>query len=55
MMKFIEKKDFYHAYKIASLGITENDFKILGIEALTNSEFDMAKRVFYSLKVLPQA
>jgi hypothetical protein len=45
-MKYIEKKDFVKAYEIANLGITENDFKTLGIEALNNGNFEIAKRCF---------
>lgn len=34
------------AYKLACLGITEQDFRLLGTEALQSGDFDIAKKVF---------
>ena len=34
MMKYIEKKEYQKAFEVACLGITANDFKLLGMEAL---------------------
>lgn len=31
LVKFIEKKDFEMAYKLACLGVPENDLRFLGI------------------------
>lgn len=45
MLKYVEKKDFNNALKISCLGVTEADLRQLGIEALVNGEFDIAKRV----------
>ena len=45
LVRFIEKKDFQTAYKLASLGIADNDIRMLGIEALQNGEFDIAEKV----------
>jgi intraflagellar transport protein 122 len=39
LVKFIEKKDFKMAYKLACLGVTDNDTRMLGIEALQNNDF----------------
>ena len=49
LLKYIEKKDFKMAYKLACLGITEQDFRLLGSEALQSGDFDIAKKVFDSL------
>jgi intraflagellar transport protein 122 len=45
IQKYIEKKDFVNAYKIANLANTEQDLKLLGVEALQAGEFELAKRV----------
>jgi len=34
------------AYKLACLGITEQDFRLLGTEALQNGDFEIAKKVY---------
>jgi intraflagellar transport protein 122 len=39
LVKFIEKKDFKMTYKLACLGVTNSDTKMLGIEALQNNDF----------------
>ncbi|CAD8070453.1 unnamed protein product [Paramecium primaurelia] len=46
MQKYLEKKDFQNALKIACLGVTEQDIRTLGIEALIAGEFDIARRCF---------
>ena len=45
LIKYIEKKDFKSAYKVACLGVTEQDFRYLGSEALINVDFDIANKV----------
>ena len=47
LLKYIEKKDFKTAHKLACLGITEQDFRLLGIEALKGMDFDIAKKVIF--------
>ena len=42
LVKFIEKKDFKMAYKLACLGVTDNDIRMLGTEALQNNDFEIA-------------
>jgi len=49
LVKYIEKKDFRSAYKVACLGSTEQDFKALGIEALQNGDFEIASKVIFLL------
>ena len=45
LIKYVEKKDFEAAYKVACLGITEQDFRYLGIESLQAGNFDIATKV----------
>lgn len=45
LLKYIEKKDFKMAYKLACLGITDQDFRLLGLEALQSGDFEIAKKV----------
>ncbi|CAI2371085.1 unnamed protein product [Moneuplotes crassus] len=46
------QKDFKMAYKIACLGVTEQDWRSLGIEALKANDFDMSKRAFARIRDL---
>jgi hypothetical protein len=41
------------AYKLACLGVPENDLRFLGLEALQNQDFDVAEKCFVKLKDLP--
>lgn len=45
LIKYVEKKDFASAYRVACLGITEQDFKYLGQEALQAGDFETALKV----------
>jgi hypothetical protein len=38
------------AYELASLGVTERDWKVLGLEALENMNFQVAKKAFHRIK-----
>lgn len=50
--RFLENKDFRMAYKIACLGVTEQDWRALGKEALQNKEFDLARKAFIRIRDL---
>ena len=50
--RFLEKKDFQMAYKLACLGVTEQDWRALGVEALQNKNFKYAKKAFCRIKDL---
>ena len=50
--RFLERKDFSMAYKLACLGVTEQDWRALGIEALTAKDFHFAKKAFCRIKDL---
>lgn len=41
------------AYKLACLGVPDNDLRFLGMEALQNQDFDIAEKCFVKLKDLP--
>lgn len=49
MYRYIDKKDFKNAYRIACLGVTESDWKILAFQALVGLDFDIAKKAFIRL------
>jgi len=48
----LEKKDFQMAYKLACLGVTEQDWRSLGIEALMAKNFELAKKTFVRIRDL---
>ena len=50
MSHFISKKQFKMAYKIASLGVPDQDMRALGLTALKNKEFTIAKKAFTRVK-----
>jgi intraflagellar transport protein 122 len=44
------KYNFREAYELACLGVTESDWKIFGMEALENFEFEVAKKAFHRIR-----
>jgi len=50
--QFLQNNNFDMAYKIACLGVTEQDWRSLGIEALKNFDFEMAKKAFIRIRDL---
>jgi len=50
MYRYIERKDFQNAYRIACLGVTESDWKILAFQALMGLDFDVARNSFIRLR-----
>ena len=50
--RYLEKKDYLHAYQIACLGVTENDWRTLAIQALSGLNFEIARKV--SAPLAPQ-
>jgi len=51
--RFLEKKDFMMAYKLACIGVTIQDWKALGVEALLSKNFSTARKAFCHIKDLP--
>uniref|UniRef100_A0A914ML49 Intraflagellar transport protein 122 homolog n=1 Tax=Meloidogyne incognita TaxID=6306 RepID=A0A914ML49_MELIC len=50
LLQFLDNKMFKEAYELASLGVTERDWKMLGSEALENMEFDVARKSFFRIR-----
>jgi intraflagellar transport protein 122 len=50
--RFLERKDFAMAYKLACLGVTEQDWRALGIDALNAKDWRYAKKAFCRIKDL---
>jgi hypothetical protein len=39
LVKHVERKEYAMAYKLACLGVPDNDLRFLGLEALQNQDF----------------
>ena len=50
LYRYLEVKDFEAAHAIACLGVTNDDWRELGMEALKALSFDVARRAFVRLK-----
>lgn len=50
--RFLERKEFAMAYKLACLGVTEQDWRALGVEALQHKSFRYAKKAFCRIRDL---
>ena len=50
--RFLDKKDFAMAYKLACLGVTEQDWRALGVDALQQKSFRYAKKAFCRIRDL---
>ncbi|KAF7635241.1 hypothetical protein Mgra_00005356 [Meloidogyne graminicola] len=50
LLQFLDNKMFNEAYELASLGVTERDWKMLGTEALENMEFEIARKSFFRIR-----
>ena len=50
--RFLEKKDFAMAYKLACIGVTIQDWKALGVDALLAKNFTIARKAFCHIKEL---
>jgi intraflagellar transport protein 122 len=50
LYRYIERKEFAKAYQIACLGITEADWKMLGMHAMTHLALDVARKSFVRIR-----
>lgn len=50
LYRYIEKKDFETAYKVACLGVTEADWRLLALDALQSLRFDIARKAFIRIR-----
>lgn len=47
---YVEAKNWNKAYELSCLGVAEEDWRQLAIEALTQHEFDIARKCFIRIK-----
>ncbi|KAI8996741.1 hypothetical protein BC832DRAFT_598279 [Gaertneriomyces semiglobifer] len=52
LVKYVEKADYDAAYKVACLGVTETDWRKLGLGALEALRLDVAEKAFARLRDL---
>lgn len=50
LLRFLERRDFDAAYRIACLGVTDADWRLLGIQALAALKLGVARRAFIRLR-----
>eukprot|EP01065_Artemidia_motanka_P014262 TRINITY_DN1821_c0_g1_i1.p1 TRINITY_DN1821_c0_g1~~TRINITY_DN1821_c0_g1_i1.p1 ORF type:complete len:1247 (+),score=460.03 TRINITY_DN1821_c0_g1_i1:89-3829(+) len=50
LYRYLEKKDFDNAYKIACLGVTEGDWRMLATKALTELNLTVARKAFIRVR-----
>jgi len=50
LYRYMEKKDFETAYKVACLGVTDADWRLLALDALQSLRFDIARKSFIRIR-----
>lgn len=50
MLHYVEKGHFENAYKVACLGVTEADWRMLALAALKGQSWDVAKKGFIRIR-----
>eukprot|EP00899_Mesostigma_viride_P007013 jgi/Mesvir1/16312/Mv12764-RA.1 len=50
LYRYVEKGDFENAYKVACVGVTENDWRLLAMEALQAMSLDIARKSFIRVR-----
>jgi intraflagellar transport protein 122 len=50
LYRYIEEKDFETAYRVACLGVTEADWRLLALDALQSLQFHIARKAFIRIR-----
>ncbi|KAF0696653.1 Aste57867_12634 [Aphanomyces stellatus] len=50
LYRYVEQKEFTLAYRVACLGVTESDWRLLAWEALKHMNFDIARKGFIRVR-----
>eukprot|EP00873_Tetraselmis_striata_P015075 jgi/Tetstr1/435339/TSEL_024257.t1 len=50
LYRYVEKKDFEQAYRVACLGVTESDWRLLATEALSEMSLIIARKAFIRVR-----
>lgn len=50
LYRYMERRDFDTAYRVACLGVTEADWRLLALDALQNLRFGIARKAFIRIR-----
>ncbi|RHW68819.1 intraflagellar transport protein 122 [Trypanosoma brucei equiperdum] len=50
LYRYIEKRDFESAHRIARLGVPDGDWKMLGMHAMMHLQLDVARKAFINIR-----
>ena len=48
--RYVESRDWAMAYKVACLGVTDSDWRMLGVAALQSMKLDIARKSFIRIR-----
>lgn len=50
LYRYVERREFDAAYRVACLGVTEGDWKMLGTHAMTHLQLEIARKAFIRIR-----